>query len=309
MRGFTPPDDNFIQPQDGGTQPMEDYRLPGGAGTTNDRPTYYDRGHSPYPPIWNVAPPPPPGGRRRRGPRILWIGLAALAALAALLIIVPKHSGPQASAGDAVTPTATTVPPTATPTATATPIPVFSANLTYNTNVISDDASPGAVNLDGFGDSYSAQALSAAGLHPGATIPYNGINFVWPGQTSGGNNSMRMKGQSVNLQAAIPYTTLGFLGSSHFGGSQVEITIVYSDGSQQKAKLGFSDWSPIFGGDPQYGNSIVVTMPYHNSIGGKTQLNTYVYYAEIALTPGKIPASIKFPDDNGQIDLFSIGAK
>ena len=52
---------------------------------------------------------------------------------------------------------------------------------------ISDDSNTSAGNLDGGGASYSAQALAAAGLTPGATITHDGVTLTWPNAPAGAN--------------------------------------------------------------------------------------------------------------------------
>ena len=64
-------------------------------------------------------------------------------------------------------------------------IPYASLPAAYDTNAISDDGNISAANFDGNGNSYSGQALSAAGLSPGATVTVDGATLQWPNVLAG----------------------------------------------------------------------------------------------------------------------------
>jgi hypothetical protein len=267
---------------------------------------------TPYPPApWHGAPPPPPvpqrPRRRRRHPvRRLATILGILAAcLIGLAIIAPKHH----------TTTGQTAPTTAqhqtaTPRPTATPAPTFAAPLLDNVVAISDDSAPALGNLDFFGDSYSAEALRAVHLTPGAAFTSNGVTFTWPTAAPGSADAMQVQGQQIAVQATGAFATLAFLGESHFGGAQATLTLHYTDGSMQHASLGMTDWTLPFGAI-QYNNGIAATMPYHNNGKGQVQQKVYIYYAEIHVLPDKILTRIDFPviTSLGQMQIFAIAAK
>src|SRR2546425_13041718 len=60
---------------------------------------------------------------------------------------------------------------------------------------------------------------------------------------------------------------------------------------------------------PSYGNSIVATMAYRNHAGaGPDAVNTYIFYASIALQSGKTVQSVTLPASvsTGQLHVFAI---
>jgi hypothetical protein len=59
-------------------------------------------------------------------------------------------------------------------------VPAASLAAAYTNVGTTDDANPGAGDIDGSGSSFSAQALASVGITPGATIPYRGLSFTWP---------------------------------------------------------------------------------------------------------------------------------
>ena len=201
---------------------------------------------------------------------------------------------------------------TATVLPSPTPLPPFAPQLLYNNVGTSDDGMPSAANFDGIGgDSYSAQALEKVGIKPGGTVNYNGIPFIWPIAPAGGANNMGVQGQTLLVNAARPYTTLGFLGASHFGGDKGTLTLTYTDGTIQKADLGLSDWVLPFGGTIQFGNAKAFTLPHYNNGQGIVKKNCFLFYADIALKPDKTLQRIDFPLilAFGQMHIFTIGAK
>ena len=58
------------------------------------------------------------------------------------------------------------------------PYPSLAAG--YDAVAISDDHDVGAADFDGFGNSYSEQALTSAGLAPGATVTVGAATLQWP---------------------------------------------------------------------------------------------------------------------------------
>jgi hypothetical protein len=178
----------------------------------------------------------------------------------------------------------------------------------YNNIGTSDDSKPTAANYDHGGYSYSAQALQTAGIKPGGYVISNGVTFLWPSPTSGVANNYQASGQTISVTLAAGRSRLAFLGSATNGAASGTVTITYTDGSTQTATLGFTDWAA---GSTSFGNSIVVKMPYRNGPHGKQSINVYVFYADVALQPGKIVQSVTLPSSvsGGQLHVFSVGTK
>ncbi len=182
----------------------------------------------------------------------------------------------------------------------------------YNNIGTSDDSNPKAANYDGGGFSYSAQALQAVGIAPGKPVVYNNVTFTWPNSAAGLANNYQAQGQTIPIAPVSSATTLAFLGSATNGPSIGTATITYTDGTIQTFSLGLSDWTLNAGkSTPSYGNATVATMPYRNGPAGKQSDQPHVFYAEVALQPGKTPRSVTLPSslNQGHLHVFAIGTK
>ena len=69
----------------------------------------------------------------------------------------------------------------------------------FNDAGISDDTNQAAGNFDGLGYSYSEQALTAAGLAPGAAVTSGGVRYNWPGATAGQPDNLIAAGQVITV--------------------------------------------------------------------------------------------------------------
>jgi len=176
----------------------------------------------------------------------------------------------------------------------------------FDNTGVSDDSSPGSGNLDGGNNSYSYQALSAAGLTPGGAITSGGLSYTWPDTGAGKPDNIVADGQTVQLAPAAGATSLGILGSATYGPSQGTATITYTDGSTQPFTLAYSDWTLAGGLLP--GDTEVAQMPYRNSPSGPGNSATYLYTTTVPLQAGKTPASITLPAsvNQGEIHVFAI---
>jgi len=170
-------------------------------------------------------------------------------------------------------------------------LPYQSLTAAFDNPGISDDAQPSAGNLDGGGFSYSAQALAAAGLSPGATITHDGVAFTWPNAAPGTADNIVAGGQTIGLSGLG--AKLGFLGTGNNGPVTGTGTITYTDGSTQPFTLGFTNWwtnAALPGGD------VLATVPYINTAGGKRNQQVSVYYASVLLQVGKTVQYVTLPD-------------
>jgi hypothetical protein len=190
----------------------------------------------------------------------------------------------------------------------AVPVPLSAA---FNNLGISDDSNPRGANFDGGGSSYSEQALTAAGLPPGATVTAAGIRYAMPSVPPGSPDDLQAGSQTLTVAMPAGAAMLGFLGSAANGDASVPLAIAYTDGSTQTATLGFGDWTLAGGTEaPQFGNVIAATTPYRNLQGGPQAVNAYLFAsAPIQLTPGKTIATLSFPGpvSGGQVHVFAIG--
>jgi hypothetical protein len=106
-----------------------------------------------------------------------------------------------------------------------------------------------------------AQALTAAGLAPGAAITHDGITFTWPGVPPGQPDNVVAQGQTILVSGSG--TTLGVLGAASAakpGGGKGTGTVYYTDGSTSSFTITLDSYS----GTPGAGNSAIATLPYVN---------------------------------------------
>lgn len=156
-------------------------------------------------------------------------------------------------------------------------------------------------NYDGGGYSFQADALSAAGLAPGACVTAQGVTFTWPSFGPGSYDNVRAAGQTIALSGTG--SVLGFLGAGANGTQSGTVTVHYTDGTSATATLSFADW---YADSAVSGGTVVATVPWNQAPGstlGAHQVS--VYSATIPLTAGKTVASVTLPD-NFQHHVFAI---
>ncbi|MFF3606686.1 NPP1 family protein [Streptomyces sp. NPDC002463] len=169
----------------------------------------------------------------------------------------------------------------------------------FNSVAVTQDTATNVGDLDGWGSSLSAQALSAAGVTAGSKVSHNGLDFVWPA-TAGGNattgtvttgslDNVVSSGQTVAINGTRG-GTLGFLVDSSYGPAGGTATIHYSDGTSQQFTLSGQDW---FGGT----GDVAISTAYQNRRNNQRYDHAgYVYYVSVALQSGKTPVSVQLPD-------------
>lgn len=177
------------------------------------------------------------------------------------------------------------------------PVPYNSLSDDFGNVAITDDSVPGQGNIDGEGNSYSALALSVAGLTPGSTVTAAGISFSWPDFAAGRPDNAVAAGQAFMVGESG--TTLGFLGCCTNGSTGGAGRIVYADGSEQSYELSFPDWY----GTPPAGAQVVARMAYRNTRAGVDGSPVQVYAATVDIDPTKTVDTVVLPD----IEAISAG--
>jgi hypothetical protein len=180
----------------------------------------------------------------------------------------------------------------------------------YYDNVgISTDGDQACADYDGDGYSYSANALSAAGVKPGGTVSVDGLNYTWPNHPDCQPDNILASGQTILVHGASGAAKLGFLGSSGNGSTSGTATVHYTDGTSRTAQLSFTDWAQ----SPANGNITAATTPYRNADDGSTQsITMYVFAAELAVDSSKTVASVTLPSvadhvgNNASMHVFAI---
>ena len=184
----------------------------------------------------------------------------------------------------------------------------------YYTNIgISSDGQSVSSGYDGSGYTYSANALAAAGLTPGATVTAGGVSYTWPDAPAGQPDSIESAGQTIPVSFPPGTTSIGLLGSAidaGSGGATGTLTVTYTDGSTQQIPVAFSDWTLGAGAYSVLpSDTIVSKTPYRDLIDGTSQpVPTYVYATSAALQAGQTVASVTLPTTSGgDIGIFAIG--
>jgi hypothetical protein len=154
----------------------------------------------------------------------------------------------------------------------------------FNNTGISDDSDPGAANFDGAGNSYSAQALAAAGLAPGATVNHDGLRFNWPDVAAGEPDNVLAMGQTIAFSGSG--AQLGFLGASTDGTVLGTGTVHYTDGSSSDYTFTLDNFWNV----PGIENTAVATLNQRSH-------TVYVFFASVPIVPGRRIRAVTLPPD------------
>jgi hypothetical protein len=182
---------------------------------------------------------------------------------------------------------------TVTTSAGATTVPQTYPSLSASFNDVgtSNDATPGDGNVDGYGYSYSVQALAAAGAVSGSPVSHKGLTLRWPVERDGMPDNTIANGQLVTASGSG--NTLGFLFVGITGNPPISDTgsVLYTDGTAQDFTLSSPNWY----GSPPAGADAAFVLPYRNSAGGQDHNPVAIYYQGVPLTAGKTIASAVLP--------------
>jgi hypothetical protein len=178
----------------------------------------------------------------------------------------------------------------------ATQVPYSSPAAGFDNVSITDDAnhSPSGFDggLDGGGNSFSAEALAAAGLTPGTAYTVDGVVFTWPDAAAGTLDNIESDGRAIDVTGTGTGSTLGFLGAAANGASSGTITVTYTDGTTQQFTIGFGDWAST---TPYAGGQVAVTSAYGNTDSGTSPWKATVFYDSVTLPAGKTVQSVVLP--------------
>jgi beta-galactosidase len=172
----------------------------------------------------------------------------------------------------------------------------------FNNTGISDDSDVSSANFDGVGNSYSAEALAAAGFTPGAAFSVNGIGFTWPDVPSGQPDNVVADGQTVLVSGSG--TQLGFVGAGSPEDEGGTVTVYYTDGSTSSAGITLDNYfSP-----PDTDDTVVVEMAYCNDSSsstsgtgapGQRQHPIWAFFVSVPIVSGKTVQAVTLPTGGG----------
>jgi alpha-galactosidase len=178
---------------------------------------------------------------------------------------------------------------------TVTPYPALAAafgnvGITDDNNTNPPDLGPA---MDNYGETLSAQALSAVGVTAGGTISRGGLAFTWPPAAAGQPDNVVANGQIIDADGSG--STLGFLATAGFGPAGGTGTVTYADGTTRTFTLTAPDWTSV-----PADADVAVSTPYHNIAGGApAHVNTDIYLSTTHIDPTKKVASVTLPVATG----------
>jgi hypothetical protein len=175
----------------------------------------------------------------------------------------------------------------------------------YNNVAITDESATTAGNFDGYGNSFSQQALTSAGAAPGGAVTVDNVTFSWPDVSSAQPDNVTTAGQTIALSGKGG--AIGFLGSEA-GNVQPAVTIHYTDGTTSTGNLGFANW--CCADDSMYGGRIALDTDHNNTPTGPGHFGTHykIYYNTVPADPGKTIAAVTLPNSSA-LHVFAMAIK
>ncbi|MEO7003065.1 MAG: PQQ-binding-like beta-propeller repeat protein [Ktedonobacterales bacterium] len=181
---------------------------------------------------------------------------------------------------------------------------------TFTAKGITNNTNPAAGNFDGAGNSYSNNALAAAGLGSGSLTPIYSFQAQWPSVAVGAKDAWNAPGTVIPVAAgANSGATLAIVGAASGGASSGTATITYSDATTQNFTLAFSDWTLMHGTQQQLAtNYTVAQTSYYNTPTGQHSGNVYVFATFVGLAQGKAVKSLTLPatETGGNMAVFAV---
>ncbi|MFJ4716613.1 SGNH/GDSL hydrolase family protein [Streptomyces sp. NPDC088785] len=167
---------------------------------------------------------------------------------------------------------------------------------------VSDDATPGAADLDGAGGSLSAQDLTAAGWTPGRTLGVDGARLTWPRTAGKGFDHVTADGQRVRVGGRGD--ALAFLVTGTGGDATGAGVVRYADGSTSAYTLTAPDW--------RTGSLAAksVALPHRNTPDGQLAEKTRLFVVSVPLRSGRAVASVELPRTRGAaLHVFALSVR
>jgi lysophospholipase L1-like esterase len=211
--------------------------------------------------------------------------------------ISPNHLSvklPRGTSGGAVS--VATWAGTSAASASAMLTPCRSLSTTFNNTGITSDSNTGPGNVDGFGYSYSAEALAQRGIMPGAPVRTHGVTFTWPTASPGSPDNTLAAGQFVGVYGSS--STLGFLMTSTYPASGTG-TVYYTDGTTQDYTIGSTNWADGL----QPGVTPAITAPYRNGPPGRDTRPVFIFYAGVDIDAKKTVKSVRLPNIGSEVGV------
>jgi beta-glucosidase len=194
--------------------------------------------------------------------------------------------------------------PAAPPPAHATgqvPYPTLSA--AFNEESITNDGDTSVLADMHSSQTYSAQALAAAGMPPGGQLNYDGLSFTLPTVASGQFDNVAGMGQAIRVDtsgAKLGLLVAGVLVAHEAGTQAGTVTVTYTDGTTQDALLEAPDWWKTTAAGAVGTAAYVDNVPTGTTVNQKASL----FYNSIPLDPNRTVAYITLPG-NSRYHVFA----
>jgi predicted alpha-1,2-mannosidase len=146
-------------------------------------------------------------------------------------------------------------------------------------------------DFDGARNSYSAQALAAAGAD---RMLVDGVRLAWHAGPAGLDN-MVAHGQDLLLDQAASGRHLLVLGAASNGPSTGRATVNYADGGRQAFELALDDWTLNAGRDAPRTSPVLKTSYRNRADGSREEVATYVFCARVPIDPARKVLSVTLP--------------
>lgn len=182
------------------------------------------------------------------------------------------------------------------------PYPQLSA--AFNEESITNDGDTSVLADMHASQTYSAQALAAAGLAPGGQVTYQGLTFTLPTVASGQFDNVASMGQTVRVDASgakLGLLVAGVLVGHEQGMQAGTVTVTYTDGTTQRAVLEAPDWWNITAAGAVGTAGYVDDVPTGTTVDHKASL----FYNGIPLDPGRTVAYVTLPG-NSRYHVFAV---
>lgn len=185
---------------------------------------------------------------------------------------------------------------------TETPYPTLAA--AFNDVGVSDQSNPAAGDFDGYDDSFSAQALAAAGVVPGSVVRANGAVFQWPSAPAGTVDNVQGRNGGATIDLSGSGSRLAFLGAE-YGAVRGTVRVSYTDGTTTASRLGFPNW--CCSSKHRYGAVPAIVMHHYDFFTGPEAFGTRydIYENSVPIDPDKTVASVKLPASQA-IHVFAV---
>jgi alpha-mannosidase len=165
----------------------------------------------------------------------------------------------------------------------------------FNLDGMSYDSARSNGNLDGSGNTYSADLMPA-------TITSEDVSFSIGLRTDGSNNLVQASGQTITLPSGNN-KFLYLLGAKAGTGTASGVFKVnYSDGYTTTKNLAFTDWTAVIGGWnlARVTDTIGYVLTHnHSSSGDNYTKDNYLFIYRIPLDPSRVVSSVALPNATG----------